>query len=191
MCMWVTLRDFIQHSIVALVCATFILFTYVLANGENTTVSVLVKASKSKSVPASQPASSIDDVREQELSSLLQSGWWRGNYIYNTSHCNWHGVTCNIAGRVTEISLRDLNYGMEEVALQKLNLSSLPNLTRLSLRRIGLKGTIPSEIGSLSKLTHLDLSWNDLTGELPPSLAKLSRLVLLDLYLNEISGSIP
>ncbi|KAL5582332.1 hypothetical protein UlMin_014774 [Ulmus minor] len=124
-----------------------------------------------------------------EEDALLQSFWW-DDYAYNksVSHCQWHGITCNHAGSVTQICLNGTN-GWKYWG--DLSLSSFPNLVRLDLSRSRLHGSIPTEIGNLSKLTHLYLSRNILVGQLPLSLGNLSQLVALDLSVNSLNGSIP
>ncbi|XP_048318523.2 probable leucine-rich repeat receptor-like protein kinase At1g35710 [Ziziphus jujuba] len=129
---------------------------------------------------------------ERETKALLQSGWWRREYLNSTTTtpCNLPGITCNLAGSITHISLH--NNDLENKKLGRfLNRSSFPNLVGLDLAGAGLVGTIPPEIGSLSNLIHLDLSDNQLTGQLPLSLANLSQLELLDISYNEINSSIP
>ena len=74
-------------------------------------------------------ASESHSVLELESKSLLNSGWWNE---MATSPCDWLGVTCNVAGSVTEISLRS-TYGTERKILDKLNFTCLPNLIHLDL----------------------------------------------------------
>ncbi|XP_042484469.1 MDIS1-interacting receptor like kinase 2-like [Macadamia integrifolia] len=105
----------------------------------------------------------------------------------DTSPCKWEGMTCNAAGRVTEIKLPSYSIHAE---LHKLNFSSFQDLVYLDLGTNELSGTIPDTIGMLSKLTHLDLSSNSLSGNLPSSLANLTRLFMLDVSKNELSGEI-
>ena len=61
----------------------------------------------------------------------------------------------------------------------------------LNLRRNGLKGGIPAEVGSLLHLDTLNLAENQLSGEIPPELGNLSLLECLDLSDNQLSGEIP
>ncbi|KAH7516225.1 hypothetical protein FEM48_Zijuj10G0112700 [Ziziphus jujuba var. spinosa] len=103
------------------------------------------------------------ELPKREAKALLQSGWWRHEYLNftTTTPCNLSGITCNLAGSITHISLHN---NLENKKLGRfLNHSSFPNLVGLDLAGAGLVGTIPPEIGSLSNLIHLDLSDNQLT----------------------------
>ena len=64
-------------------------------------------------------------------------------------------------------------------------------VTAIVLRRRGLDGTIPAELGQLPMLTQLNLHSNDLTGSIPADLARLSRLERLLLHNNRLTGTIP
>ncbi|KAL5546280.1 hypothetical protein UlMin_005967 [Ulmus minor] len=128
---------------------------------------------------------------QQEEKALLQSGWW-DDYANNKSfsHCHWPGITCNLAGSVTQICLNE-TYFVGWWNLGDLSLSSFPKLVRLELSSVGLHGSIPTEIGNLSNLTHLDLSGNPLSGSIPQELGNLKNLVALDLSWNYFMGPIP
>jgi len=63
------------------------------------------------------------------------------------------------------------------------------HITQISLRDMGLVGTIPS-LTNLKRLTHLDLGGNHLSGELP-ALDELSSLQYLDLSDNGLSDDPP
>ena len=90
---------------------------------------------------------------------------WQNNdgWLYTEDLGQWHGVTTDAAGRVTELNLRD---------------------NRLS-------GELPEELGSLSGLTELDLRDNQLGGVLPPELAGLTGLEELYLSSNRFTGAPP
>ena len=75
----------------------------------------------------------------------------------------WHGVTTDADGRVTELNLKENQ----------------------------LSGAIPAELGNLSNLQDLWLGYNQFSGSIPASLGNLTNLTALDLYANELSGSIP
>ncbi|XP_017442287.1 leucine-rich repeat receptor-like serine/threonine-protein kinase RGI4 isoform X2 [Vigna angularis] len=104
-------------------------------------------------------SSSLDEERQ----ALLKSGWWN-DYRNVSNHCYWASVLCDEAGSVTSIGLSSLLPftipPMQE--LQNLNVTAFPNLQFLDLNGMGLRGSIPAEIGTLTKLTYLDLSDNSL-----------------------------
>jgi len=70
-------------------------------------------------------------------------------------------------------------------------LSTLYNLTTLSLEYNSLNGTVPAAFGNLTWLTSLDLDHNFFTGRLPPSLGQLSNLISFYIDHNYLSGHIP
>ena len=77
----------------------------------------------------------------------------QANWLSGRPIGEWHGVTTDGNGRVT----------------------------RLSLSRNQLTGSIPPELGSLSGLRHLSLGANNgLTGPLPPEMGRLTNLNTLD-----------
>ncbi|KAJ1410709.1 Serine-threonine/tyrosine-protein kinase, catalytic domain [Sesbania bispinosa] len=70
------------------------------------------------------------------------------------------------------------------------SLSTLTELTDMSLNDNLLTGEIPDAFQSLMHLINLDLSSNNLSGELPPSLENLSALTTLNLQNNNLSGTL-
>ncbi|XP_043705098.1 MDIS1-interacting receptor like kinase 2-like [Telopea speciosissima] len=143
---------------------------------------IAVLASESSSSPEARAL-----LNWKNLSSNFPDSW----KATDTSPCSkWDGITCNAAGRVTEVDLSE--FYLLQAELNKLNFSSFQYLVRLNLSRSRFYGTIPDTIGTLSKLTHLDLSSNiDLQGVIPPTISKLSNLIFLSLFGNSINGSIP
>ncbi|KAG4961015.1 hypothetical protein JHK87_037648 [Glycine soja] len=70
------------------------------------------------------------------------------------------------------------------------SLSTLTELTDMSLNDNLLTGEIPDAFQSLTQLINLDLSNNNLSGELPPSMENLSALTSVHLQNNNLSGTL-
>uniref|UniRef100_A0A5B6Z074 Protein kinase domain-containing protein n=1 Tax=Davidia involucrata TaxID=16924 RepID=A0A5B6Z074_DAVIN len=70
------------------------------------------------------------------------------------------------------------------------SLSSLSQLSAMSLNNNQLTGEIPDAFQGLTELVNLDLSSNNLSGQLPPSLENLSSLTTLHLQNNQLSGTL-
>ena len=85
------------------------------------------------------------------------------NWLSDRPLSEWHGVTTDAYGRVTELNLIDNE----------------------------LSGSIPSELGNLANLTELNLSSNQLSGSIPSELGNLTNLTLLWLADNQLSGCVP
>ena len=65
------------------------------------------------------------------------------------------------------------------------------SVVRLQLTNVGLRGTLPSEVGALSSLSVMELRFTSLSGTLPSSLGRLTALVQLGLGYNSFSGGLP
>ena len=116
------------------------------------------------------------------------SNWTNNtNWLSNGTVNEWHGVTTDDDGRVTELNLRENNLsgGISS------GLDQLASLERLDLQGNDLTGSIPSELGNLANLERLDLGQNSLTGVLPVQLRALVDLAKLDLDDNLLTGTIP
>ncbi|MCL7034675.1 hypothetical protein MKW94_013970, partial [Papaver nudicaule] len=70
------------------------------------------------------------------------------------------------------------------------SLSSLTQLSAMSLNDNHLSGEIPDAFMAFPGLVNLDLSSNNLTGELPPTMGSLSSLTTLHLQDNQLSGTL-
>ena len=109
------------------------------------------------------------------------------NWLTTAPIGQWHGVTTDSQGRVTELNLTS-NQLKGEIPPE---LANLTNLKVLALGGNELTGEIPAELGSLSNLELLSLSANRLTGEIPTELGSLTNLGKLYLWENELTGAIP
>ena len=109
------------------------------------------------------------------------------NWLTDKPLEEWHGVSVDGDGRVTDLSLRGSQMSGEIPA----ELGNLTKLTRLALYRSNLSGSIPPELGNLSNLENLFLYRSNLSGSIPPELGNLSNLENLFLYRSNLSGSIP
>ena len=114
---------------------------------------------------------------------------WKNNtnWLSEAPTGEWHGVTADSIGRVTELNLQ----GNELSGEIPPELGSLVRLRNLYLSRNQLRGPIPAELGGLSNLLSLDLSRNQLRGPIPAELGGLSNLSSLDLSRNQLRGPIP
>ena len=109
------------------------------------------------------------------------------NWMSGAPLGEWHGVTTDAAGRVTELYLgfNGLTGTIPDA------LGDLTNLEMLDLEVNGLTGTIPDALGDLANLKILDLTSNRLTGTIPDALGDLASLQQLWLYRNDFVGPIP
>ena len=114
---------------------------------------------------------------------------WNNNsgWLTDAPIGQWHGVTTDVGGRVTRLSLPDNRLSGEIPAA----LGSLTSLQGLTLHRNQLTGEIPAELGNLTGLRNLTLYSNQLSGEIPGELGNLVNLRELPLHRNQLSGEIP
>ncbi|KAJ1413622.1 Tyrosine-protein kinase, active site [Sesbania bispinosa] len=134
-------------------------------------------------------ASNSSSINEEQ-EALFQSRWVGGRNI--SEYCKWNGIVCDQVGSIKEISTSNYFYvPPTELQIQNFNMTAFPNLIRLELSGLGLKGSIPTEISSLTKLRYLDLSSNCLQGELPSSLSILTQLETFKISNNFLTGVIP
>ena len=109
------------------------------------------------------------------------------NWLSDAPIGDWHGVTADADGRVTQLNLANNRLsGSIPPALRNLD-----NLTQLHLSFNQLSGTIPIQLGKLTNLTVLDLHVNQLSGTIPPELGNLTYLIVLHLDGNQLSGCVP
>ncbi len=113
--------------------------------------------------------------------------WINTNWLTDEPIGQWHGVTTNTNGRVTQLQI----WNNELSGSIPAELGNLTNLTALALSSSQLSGSIPAELGNLTNLTELWLSNSQLSGSIPAELGNLTNLKFLFLDGNQLSGSIP
>ena len=98
---------------------------------------------------------------------------WGNNrkWLSNAPMGEWHGVTTDSDGRVTDLSLA-YNQLTGEIPAE---LGNLANLQTLFLEGNQLTGAIPAELGRLPNLEWLHLSSNQLTGCIPEGLRNVAN----------------
>ena len=140
-------------------------------------------------VRSSTTAETSDRAALEALYDATGGPDWTDNTNWKTSAPlgEWHGVTTDIDGRVTDIEL-----GWNELSGPiPAELGNLENLENLGLGFNALTGRIPGELGALAGLWQLHLAGNALSGPLPAELGNLANLGSLNLQSNELSGPIP
>ena len=112
------------------------------------------------------------------------------NWLSNRPLGEWHGISTDADGRVTELSLYD-NQLSGSIPSE---LGNLANLDTLSLYDNQLSESIPSELGNLDNLEYLYLGGNQLSGCVPAKLldvpsndgASLGLPLLLSLWSTDV-----
>ena len=114
---------------------------------------------------------------------------WHNNesWLSDAPLGEWWGVTTDITGQVTDLSLDD--NGLSGAIPPEIG--ELEHLTELNFWHNALSGPIPSELGDLGNLEKLGLGNNALTGPIPPELGNLSNLKDVRLVRNRLTGPIP
>lgn len=112
--------------------------------------------------------------------------------------CEWYGVKCNKAGRVSSLSLKD-NGLKGSIPPQVEGLTELETFNLEGSRPADYKGctgndfgrtSLPASFFGLDKLSNVDLEYSCLGGELD-GFSNLTAITSLQLHGNFISGSIP
>ena len=119
---------------------------------------------------------------------INKTGWQQGAAGTNCNVCTWYGITCNSAGRVTDIRLSSNNLAGNTIPS---SLTQVSFLNHLALYNNNLSGVIPNFLNSFGVLVTLDLGANDFTGPIPANLGAITNLRSLYLDGNQLSGGLP
>ena len=138
---------------------------------------------------ASAGPQSDRDVLEVFYDSTGGAGWTDStNWKTSAPLDDWHGVTTDLAGRVTELNLPGngltgpIPDALGDLALlQTLNFGWRWDPTSQQPFENALIGPIPPPLGNLTELRWLNLARNDLTGSIPDELGSVVNLQTLDL----------
>ena len=140
-------------------------------------------------VPPAEPVTSPDREVLVEFYNATGGANWTNNTNWNSDAPlgQWHGVSTDATGRVTELGLGENNLS----GTIPSSLGDLANLEHLNFWRNRLSGTIPSSLGRLTNLEVMVVQFNQLSGTIPSSLGNLRELRTLRLSRNQLSGTIP
>ncbi|WOL09906.1 receptor kinase-like protein Xa21 [Canna indica] len=101
--------------------------------------------------------------------------------------CNWYGVMCSDAQRVTSLKLDSLGLA----GRISPSIADLTSLQILNLAGNQFKESIPHELGNLLQLRYLNLSYNALSGGIPDTLSRCSKLKIISMDNNKLEGRLP
>ena len=113
---------------------------------------------------------------------------WFSDYL----PCGWTGPKCT-SGRVTELNFVENNMS-GPFPTEFFNLTALHTIElgpTSSIRRLGINGSIPPEIGQLTELTWLRLYRANIGGTLPPEIGNLTKLKRFELRFARMNGPLP
>jgi kinase len=105
------------------------------------------------------------------------------------AHCQWPYVRCNVAGRVSSLSLA----GIDASGPLPDAVCNLSSLTHLNISQNSINDTFPIWFYHCGSLQSLNLSFNNFHGELPDDIGHIlpPNLTLLAINQNKFNGTIP
>ena len=134
------------------------------------------------------PASKDRDALVKFYEAMNGAEWRnQSNWLSDEPLGEWHGVTTDDEGRVTELVINENGLSGSLPA----EMVDLTELMVLELERNEISGGLPSWIADMSKLRVVDLDENDLSDPLPRELSTLVELEVLSLFSNRLNGEIP
>ncbi|EAY75774.1 hypothetical protein OsI_03690 [Oryza sativa Indica Group] len=139
--------------------------------------------------PAANEARLLLQIKRAWGDPAVLAGWNDTAAPAAAAHCSWPYVTCDTAGRVTNLSLANTNVsGPVSDAV-----GGLSSLVHLDLYNNSINGTFPTSVYRCASLQYLDLSQNYLVGKLPADIGVGlgENLTILGLNGNYFTGTIP
>ena len=147
-----------------------------------------------------------DSLELVEFYQATNGASWNTPWVLEEPIDNWHGVTTNIYGCVSKLTLSNrgvtgpiINFHLpylkefhcdnNQLSGSIPDFSGIPQLESFLCFNNNLNGTIP-DFSNISFLTVLDCSDNDLTGIIP-AFSNLPILAVLKVSNNRLSGEIP
>jgi hypothetical protein len=112
----------------------------------------------------------------------------KGKWLSYEDHENDWKWSSSLLSSITDYSE---DFALPEDLYELLHGSRHDEFRHLWLFNMGLKGSIPKEIGLLTSLRFIDLTSNKVQGTLPETLGNCIQLALLGLDANELTGTIP
>ena len=121
----------------------------------------------------------------EELYLNTRGHSWTGqsNWLGKKPLDQWHGITTDKKGDITEINLHQNNLSGTVPAC----IGQLSSLRVLWLHENNLEGPIPTSVGNLENLVSFDASRNNLEGKIPNAIRKMKNLHILSLAGNQFS----
>lgn len=116
-----------------------------------------------------------------------KTGWQDGVDGNDCDVCQWYGVVCNSAGRVTGLNLPNNNLS-GPIGSSVLNIAWLD---RLNLYNNNFSGNLPTSPTQVNLLSYLDLGGNGFSGSIPVQYGNFSNIRSLYLDNNQLSGPLP
>ncbi|XP_039690381.1 MDIS1-interacting receptor like kinase 2 isoform X1 [Medicago truncatula] len=148
----------------------------------------VIATSTSPHAARKNQGSEVDALLKWKASLDNHSRALLSSWIGNNPCSSWEGITCDYQSKsINMINLT--NIGLKGSIPPELGRAT--NLQELNLSSNHLMRKIPKELENLSLLIKLSLSNNHLYGEVPVQIASLHQLTALELATNNLSGFIP
>jgi hypothetical protein len=121
------------------------------------------------------------------LALVFSTGKGGTDWFASSDECQWAGTTCNGNGTVSEIGLS--NVGLKGTIPDDVGLWS--DLTKFYVSVNELAGTLPSSIGLWTGLNWFGISVNQFGGNVPKEVSKWASIQTAFFHLNKFTGSMP